>query len=149
MLIAKKRGNNALAFVRDESNCIWYSIVLQNTLTKEITMYIAEDIGNEFYHKFNIDIDVEDGEYYTLLFENPNKLNFYTPANAPKDIDYIEFLVNEDQLIMNGKYYLVFSGGEKSLDNIKFLHSDMFRMGEYTRKTTQYQKEQQYIQYNK
>ena len=121
--------------------------MLQNTLTKEIVTYISEDIGNEFYHKFKIDINVEDGEYYVLLFENPNKLNFYAPANAPKDIDYIQFIANEDQVIMNGKYYLVF-GVEKQLEEVKFLCTDILRMGEYKRKTTQYQKEQQYVQYN-
>lgn len=148
MIIAKNKGYNHLAFVRNDSNTVWYSVMLQNTLTKDITTYIAEDIGNEFYHKFYIDIQLEDGEYYVVLFENPNKLNFYAPANAPKEIDYIQFIANDDNVIMNGKYYLVF-GVDKQLEEVKFVSSEMLRMGSYQRKTTQYQKEQQYIQYNK
>lgn len=148
MIILQRRGYSTITFHRNGSNTKWYSVMLQNTLTKEITTYISEDIGNEMFLRFRININIDDGEYYVIVFENPQKLNFYAPANAPKEIDYIQFLANDDQVIMNGKYYLVF-GVDKTLEEVKFKCSELLRMGEYKRNNTQYQKESQYIQYNK
>lgn len=149
MIIIENSGLNTITFHKEfkpsQKN---YSILLQNTLTKEITTYNCEDMGNDFYFKFQADIKVEKGEYYVLLFENPDKLNFYSEANNPKDIDFIKFIVDDDNLIMSGKFFLVFGTNEQLGEEIKYVKSDLLRMGKYERNNTQYQKEQQYVQYN-
>lgn len=149
MIIVEKKGYNIITFHKDfkseEKN---YSILLQNTLTKEITTYNCEDIGNDFYLKFRVDIQVEKGEYYVLLFENPDKLNFYSDANNPKEIDYIRFIADDDKLIMSGKFYLVFGNANNENGEVKYIKSDLMRVGKYERNNPQYQKEQKYVQYN-
>lgn len=150
MIIVKEKGMNTLAFQRNGEYITGnYSIMVQNTVTKEITTYTATDNGNPFYYKFDIDIQLEVGEYYVILFQNPDKLRFYAPANAPKDIDYVRFLVNDGDLVMNGKFYLVLgTPDEPKEEEITYLKTELMRVGDYKRPTTQYQKEQQYIQYN-
>lgn len=150
MIIVKENGKNTLAFQRDgEYTTGNYSIMVQNTVTKEITTYTATDKGNPFYYKFDIDIQLEVGEYYVILFQNPDKLRFYAPANAPKDIDYVRFLVSDGDLVMNGKFYLVLgTPDEPKEEEITYLKTELMRVGDYKKPTTQYQKEQQYIQYN-
>lgn len=149
MVILKEKGFKKISIIKDgfDYEYKWYSIMLQNTVTKEITTYNVEDKGNEFYFKFNVDINLENGEYYMLLFENPSQLPFYADTNAPKDIDYIRYLVNDNQTIMSGEFYLVFSTSDK-LGEINFIKSEMLRVGEYKSKSTAYNKEQKYVQYN-
>lgn len=149
MVILKEKGFKKISIIKDgfDYEYKWYSIMLQNTVTKEITTYNVEDKGNEFYFKFNVDINLENGEYYMLLFENPSQLPFYADTNAPKDIDYIRYLVNDNQTIMSGDFYLVFSTSDK-LGEINFIKSEMLRIGEYKSKSTAYNKEQKYYQYN-
>lgn len=149
MIIVEKKGYNIITFLKDfKPTTQNYSILLQNTLTKEITTYHCTDIGNDFYFRFRVDIQVDKGEYYVLLFENPDKLNFYAPANEPKEIDYIRFIADDDKLLMSGKFYLVFASSEQMGKEVKYLKSDLMRLGKYDRSTTQYQKEQKYVQYN-
>lgn len=149
MIIVEKKGYNIITFHKEYKPTTQnYSILLQNTLTKEITTYHCTDIGNDFYFKFRVDVQVDKGEYYVLLFENPDSLNFYSPANEPKEIDYIRFLADDDKLIMSGKFYLVFGTSEQLGGEIKYLKSDLLRMGKYERSNPQYQKEQKYVQYN-
>ena len=149
MVILKEKGFKKISIIKDgfDYEYKWYSIMLQNTVTKEITTYNVEDKGNEFYFKFNVDINLGNGEYYMLLFENPSQLPFYADTNAPKDIDYIRYLVNDNQTIMSGDFYLVFSTSDK-LGEINFIKSEMLRIGEYKSKSTAYNKEQKYVQYN-
>ena len=149
MVILKEKGFKKISIIKDgfDYEYKWYSIMLQNTVTKEITTYNVEDKGNKFYFKFNVDINLENGEYYMLLFENPSQLPFYADTNAPKDIDYIRYLVNDNQTIMSGEFYLVFSTSDK-LGEINFIKSEMLRVGEYKSKSTAYNKEQKYVQYN-
>lgn len=148
MVIVKENGRNEICLIKDgyTYDSQWYSLMVQNTLTKDITTYNVKNVGNEFYFKFNIDFDLENGEYYMVLFENPDKLPFYADANAPKDIDYVRYLVNNNQSIMSGEYFLVFGTGEKR--GITFIKSELLRIGEYKSNKTSYQKEQKYVQYN-
>ena len=149
MIILKNKGYNHINLQREVFDfCSHYTLLLQNTLTKEITSFKVDDIGNKMYHRFYLDIDLEDGEYYVLLFENPNKIDFYAEANAPKNTDYISFLAADDGLITNGEYFLVFGTEEEEDKELKYIKSEIMRIGEYKRKNTQYSKEQQYVQYN-
>lgn len=150
MIIVKYKGYNFINLQRENNTySSHYTILLQNTMTKEITSYKADDTGNSMYHRFYIDLDLEDGEYYVLLFENPNRLDFYAEANSPKNTDYISYLASDDELIMNGEYFLVFGSEEEDKPELKYIKSDLLRIGVYERKNTQYQREKQYIQYNR
>lgn len=149
MIIVEKKGYNIITFHKEfKPKTQNYTILLQNTLTKDITSYHSTDIGNDFYLKFRVDIQLDKGEYYVLLFENPDKVNFYSEANNPKEVDYIRFIADDDKLIMSGKFYLVFGGAESEGNEVKYIKSDLMRIGKYERNNPQYQKEQKYVQYN-
>jgi hypothetical protein len=52
-----------------------YTLILQNTVSKDITLYNLEDFSTGVYHKFEIELQGEkDGEYEYILFKNEEKL---------------------------------------------------------------------------
>ena len=147
MLEVKKKGNTELVFMRNNHPDYigGYSLIMQNTVTKSVKIYNVDDIGNTLYIKFNVDIDLEDGEYIVLLFENPSFVPFYANTNDIKDITYIKYVVNDTQLLTSGIFTLVYGMGEQ---RITWISSDLLKMGEYKNTNKQYGKQQGYIQYN-
>ena len=170
MLIIKENGLNTLTFTR---NTVYggnknYSILVQNTVTKDIYVMNVTDVGNALYTKFEIDVKLPAGEYYTLLFENPEHLPFKGETNNPNDIvtiqyltakgkklnikgktlvqEYIKYVTNGNDIIMYGDFYIVFDNEQYKID---FVSSDLLRVGEYKSPQQQYRKEQGYITYNK
>ena len=85
-----------------------YSIILQNTLTKKYVIFEqCENLSPEssLYLEFNINLNgFNDGEYEMLVFENNDRLEFISSANAPKKIEskFIRFLVKDGAFIKNG-----------------------------------------------
>ena len=143
-----------LKLVKNSFNSVEnYSIILQNTLTKKYKIFEqCENISPEssLYLGFNINIEgFEDGEYELIVFENPDRLEFISSANAPKKIEtsFIRFLVKDGEFIKNGDYFLVVS--EKQENTLQYISTEMMRIGDYKTNTTQYNKQQQYITYGK
>ena len=141
-------------FVRNSFNFVEnYSIILQNTLTKKYKIFEqCENISLEssLYLEFVLNLEgFENGEYELIVFENNDRLEFISSANAPKKIEtsFIRFLVKDGSFIKNGDYFLVVS--ENQENTLQYIATEMMRIGNLKTNTTQYNKQQQYITYGK
>lgn len=130
-----------------------YSIIVQNTLTKKYKIFEqCENISLEssLYLEFVLNLDgFENGEYELIVFENNDRLEFISSANAPKKIEtsFIRFLVKDGSFIKNGEYFLVVS--ENQENTLQYIATEMMRIGDYKTNIKQYNKQQQYITYGK
>lgn len=130
-----------------------YAIIIQNTLTKKYKIFEqCDNISPEssLYLEFILNLDgFDDGEYELIVFENNDKLEFISSANAPKKIEtsFIRFLVKDGEFIKNGDYFLVVS--ENQENTLQYISTEMMRIGDFKTNTTQYNKQQQYITYGK
>lgn len=130
-----------------------YAIVIQNTLTKKYKIFEqCENISPEssLYLEFVLNLEVfDEGEYELIVFENNDRLEFISSANAPKKIEtsFIRFLVKDGEFIKNGDFFLVVS--ENKENTLQYIATEMMSIGDYKTNTTQYNKNQQYITYGK
>lgn len=152
--IKESLDNVKIKLVKNNFNFVEnYSIILQNTLTKKYVIFEqCENLSPEssLYLEFNIDFkDFEIGEYEMLVFENNDKLEFISSANAPKKIEtnFIRFLVKDGEFIKNGDYFLVIA--ENKENTLQYIATEMLKIGDYKTNTKQYNKQQQYITYGK
>lgn len=155
MVIVKDNLDNvSVKLVKNKFNFVGnYSILIQNTLTKKFKIFEqCENLSPEssLYLEFNINLEgFNIGEYELIVFENPDRLEFISNANAPKKIEtsFIRFLVKDGAFIKNGEFFLVIS--ENQENTIKYIASEMMKFGDYKTNTKQYNKQQQYITYGK
>ena len=152
--INKSSDKVSIKLVRNSFNFVEnYSIILQNTLTKKYKIFEqCENISPEssLYLEFVLNLEgFEEGEYELIVFENNDRLEFISSANAPKKIEvsFIRFLVKDGAFIKNGDYFLVVS--ENQENTLQYIATEMMRIGDYKTNTTQYNKQQQYITYGK
>ena len=130
-----------------------YSILIQNTLTKKYKIFEkCENISPEssLYLEFVLNLEgFCEGEYELIVFENNDKLEFISSANAPKKIEtsFIRFLVKDGEFIKNGDYFLVIS--ENQENTLQYIATEMMRLGDYKTNIKQYNKQQQYLTYEK
>lgn len=150
MIIVKdKTQESTITFVSPMSLKLdKYTVLLQNTTTKEVMTFDVLDEGNGIYMKFKIDLSpLNDGEYVAMVFENSNWTPFEIYANDLKESnrEVIYYLSDGTTLLKEGDFFLVTSQREY----ITPLKTDVLRIGEYKRNTTTYRNEQTFIQYNK
>lgn len=148
MIILKDNSiETTISMVRNTTTyCRQFSLVMQNTITKEIAIFTTEDIGNDLYMKFNLNLsNLENGEYYVLIFENENSIPFYTSTNNPTEVTYFKYVANEDNVIMNGDFYIVMKA--ETEQKITYIQTELMRIGEYRNPSTRYNKEQTYKTY--
>lgn len=143
-----------LKLVKNSFNSVEnYSIIIQNTLTKKYKIFEkCENISPEssLYLEFVLNLEgFEDGEYELIVFENNDRLEFISSANAPKKIEtsFVRFLIKDGSFIKNGDYFLVV--GENKENTLQYIATKMMVIGDYKTNTTQYNKQQQYITYGK
>ena len=143
-----------IKLVRNSFNFVEnYSIIVQNTLTKKYKIFEkCENISLEssLYLEFVLNLEgFEEGEYELIVFENNDRLEFISSANAPKKIEtsFVRFLIKDGAFIKNGDYFLVVS--ENQENTLQYIATEMMRIGDYKTNTTQYNKQQQYITYGK
>lgn len=152
MILIKEKGNSDITIQKPyEFSSSLFSILLQNTVTKEVYQFNVEDknVDNKLFFNFSIDTsDLIDGEYYLLLLSNPYSIDIEVKVN---DIDDIEenkkkvfLFVNKGETIING----VLNIGNEQYDRIFKITIEMLRVGTYENPSTQYNNEQKYITYN-
>lgn len=125
-----------------------YTILLQNTLTKEVTTTNVTDNGDAIYIKFSMDLsEYADGEYLAMIFENTDGMPFEIYANDLDSINrnVIYYLSDGSTLLTEDSFFLV----NEQREYVRPLKTDILRIGDYKRNTTTYRNEQTYIQYNK
>ena len=112
----------------------------------------CENIACEssIYLEFVLNLDgFCEGEYELIVFENNDRLEFISSANAPKKIEtsFIRFLVKDGAFIKNGDYFLVVS--ENQENTLQYIATEMMRIGNFKTNNKQYNKQQKYITYGK
>lgn len=152
--INKSSDKVSIKLVKNSFNLVEnYSIIIQNTLTKKFKILEkCENISPEssLYLEFVLNLEgFENGEYELIVFENNDRLEFISSANAPKKIEtsFVRFLIKDGEFIKNGDYFLVVS--ENQENTLQYIATEMMRIGDYKTNTTQYNKQQQYITYGK
>ena len=152
--INKSSDKVKLKLVKNSFNSVEnYAMIVQNTLTKKYVIFEqCENIACEssIYLEFELNLEgFEEGEYEILIFENNDRLEFISSSNAPKKIEtsFVRFLVKDGEFIKNGDFFLVIS--ENQENTLQYISTEMLRIGDYKTNTTQYNKQQTYIQYGK
>lgn len=127
-----------------------YSLILQNTTTKEVYTFDLENqnYAENIYYKFDITLsdDMPDGEYQYILFSNPNKLEVIVDVNNPMQselygnpvimVTYNNTLTNGTQILVAGK-------------PIPILGTGLIRIGDYENNNYQYDKPNTYVSYER
>lgn len=179
MILVKNKGKTATITVQKpfDFNAEHYTILLQNTVTKEINQYTTEDLFyNKLYWSFQISTeDLINGEYYVLLLSNPLQLHLelsYNNINNIKEDERVKsILKNQDNIITNDMFILVnetedcptmlflmnegaiITNGDILIANtensyIKVLTKELLKFGDYCNPKQQYNNEQKYLTYN-
>lgn len=127
-----------------------YSILMQNTITKEVYVYNLENqnYAENIYYKFDITLsdDMPDGEYQYILFSNPNKLEVIVDVNNPMQSELYGnpvILVTYNNTLTNGTQILV--AGKP----IPILGTGLIRIGDYENNKYQYDKSNTYVSYER
>lgn len=127
-----------------------YSILMQNTITKEVYVYNLENqnYAENIYYKFDITLsdDMPDGEYQYILFSNPNKLEVIVDVNNPFRSELYGnpvILVTYNNTLTNGTQILV--AGKP----IPILGTGLIRIGDYENNKYQYDKSNTYVSYER
>ena len=152
--IKDKFKENTINLVKDSNNYSGnYSIIFQNTLTKNIQIYLQlEDTGNKMFYTFeNIGFNsMDDGEYYLVLIENPNQLRLIIDRFQPNKIktaeeEYIYLTLNGDY-ITNASFFIVNGMVENEITPVC---SELLCVGEYEKNKTSYKANKQYLTYDR
>ena len=152
--IKDKFKENTINLVKDSNNYSGnYSIIFQNTLTKNIEIYLElEDTGNKMFYTFeNIGFNsMDDGEYYLVLIENPDKLELIIDRFQPNKIktaeeEYLYITLNGDY-ITNASFFIVNGLVE---NQITPMCSELLCVGEYEKNKTSYKANKQYLTYDR
>ena len=116
IIINQSSDKVKVKLVRNSFNFVEnYSIILQNTLTKKYKIFEqCENIACEssIYLEFVLNLEgFCEGEYELIVFENNDRLEFISSANAPKKIEtsFIRFLIKDGAFIKNADYFIVVS----------------------------------------
>lgn len=154
----------------------YYTILLQNTVTKEIYQYTVKPkkSTNKLFYTFEIDIqNLVVGEYYVLIISNPLELVLeveYNNVNAIEEDNRVkEILKNNKDILTNDKFILcnevgktmvflmnkgaIITNGDVLIGNtqntyIKVITKDLLKFGEYKQENKQYNKQTKFITYN-
>jgi hypothetical protein len=125
-----------------------YSLVLQHTVTKQIYIYNLnnQNYSENIYYKFDItlDDDTPDGEYQYVLFYNPNKWEIVIDPNNIYQDQYNSYvLVTYDNILTTNTKILI--AGKP----IPILSTGLIRVGDYENQRYQYDRQNQYISYER
>lgn len=151
--IKDKVAENTINLVKDSNNYSGnYSILFQNTLTKNIEIYLElENTGNKMFYTFeNIGFNsMDDGEYYLVLIENPDKLRLiidrFQPNKIKTEEEYIYLTLNGDY-ITNASFFIVNGMAENQITPVC---SELLCVGEYEKNKTSYKTTKQYLTYDR
>lgn len=129
-----------------------YTLILQNSVTKEIFSYNLEDnTPDSIYYEFNIELqDMIDGEYEYLLIENPARLPISSNYNNVFDTEMEDpvIIVNLDgKPLTAGAEILISDRGE--VRRIDVLTFGLMRIGDYKSSKVTYNKQNKYVTYER
>lgn len=129
-----------------------YTLILQNSVTKEIFSYnLVDNTPDSIYYEFNIELqDMIDGEYEYLLVENPARLLISSNYNNVFDSEMEDpvIIVNLDgKPLTAGAEILISDRGE--VRRIDVLTFGLMRIGDYKSSKVTYNKQNKYVTYER
>lgn len=179
MIFIKDKNKNNVIQIQKPFNIEseYYTILMQNTVTKEIYQFTVKDNTrwNKMYYTFEINpISLTDGEYYVLLLANPMELIInveYNNINNIKEDERIkEILKNNNNILTNDMFILIneenpttliflmnkgaiITNGDIYIANsqhngIKIITKELMKVGTYEKPSTQYNNQTKYKTYN-
>lgn len=149
IVVTDKQNTTTIAFITPMQYKIdKYTVLLQNTVTKEVNTIDVIDNGGGIYIKFDVNLSkFDDGEYTIMVFENTDRKPFEVYSNDLEQTyrNVVYYLSINNTLLTENDFFVV----EEHRKQITPLKTDLLRIGDYKRNTTTYKSEQTYIQYKK
>lgn len=129
-----------------------YTIILQNSVTKEIFSYNLDDsTPNSIYYEFEIELqDMNDGEYEYLLIENPDKLKVISDFNNAFKSEIGDPVVLVDLssgTLTVGAQIMIAEMGQTFPINV--LAFGLMRIGDYKSSKVTYNQQNKYVTYER
>lgn len=125
-----------------------FTLLLQNTVTKEITIYNVTDFSENLYFHFEIDnLNLINGEYYLLLISNENHLPLEVITNDINSakLESVYLLLCKDMLIINKDVQVITT--LKNAD-VTVVTRELCKVGDYNTTKTEYNNKKTFITYN-
>lgn len=129
-----------------------YTLILQNSVTKEIFSYNLEDnTPDSIYYEFSVELqDMIDGEYEYLLIENPDKLKVVSNFNNVFESELADPVIMVDlscgTLTAGAKIMITEMGETHPLNVLTF---GLMRIGDYKSSKVTYNKQNKYVTYER
>lgn len=129
-----------------------YTLILQNSVTKEIFSYnLVDNTPDSIYYEFNIELqDMIDGEYEYLLIENPDKLKVVSNFNNVFESELADPVIMVDlsfgTLTAGAKIMITEMGETHPLNVLTF---GLMRIGDYKSSKVTYNKQNKYVTYER
>lgn len=129
-----------------------YTLILQNSVTKEIFSYnLVDNTPDSIYYEFNIELqDMIDGEYEYLLIENPDKLKVVSNFNNVFESELADPVIMVDlscgTLTAGAKIVITEMGETHPLNVLTF---GLMRIGDYKSSKVTYNKQNKYVTYER
>ena len=125
-----------------------YTLLLQNTVTKDINIYNVTDESENLYFHFKIDnLNLINGEYYLLLISNENHLPLEVITNDINSakLESVYLLLCKDKLIINKDIQII-----TTLKNaaVEIVTKELCKVGDYTTIKKEYNNKKSFITYN-
>lgn len=128
------------------------TIILQNTVTKEIYSYnLTDNTPNSIYYEFEIELgNMNDGEYEYILIENPNRLkvvsNFNNVFKSELADPFILVDLSGGSLTTGAKIMISEMGETYPIDVLSY---GLLRIGDYKTPKTEYNNTSHYTYYER
>lgn len=126
-----------------------FSLLFQNTTTKEINIYdVTDDSENLYFHFEMDDFNLMDGEYYLLVLANNNHTPIEVLSNNINNYVYqpsVTYLILcGDSLIINKDVQIVTT----SDNDVTVITRELCKVGDYNTTKTEYNNKKSFITYN-
>lgn len=152
ILIENKKGINVILIQKpsnvESSN---FTILLQNTITKDIYQYYVKNLSSIFsiYYQFEVEFEnLIDGEYKLILINNPNHINIEVVENTlnikETEVGTVYFICNKNDYLTNGELYITLTKN----NDVEIITKELVKIGDYVNPNTQYNKDTKFITYN-
>lgn len=125
-----------------------FTLLFQNTTTKEITIYNVSDSSENLYFHFEVDnFNLINGEYYLLVLLNNNHAPIEVLTNDINSVkqESVYLLLCKDNLIVNKDIQIITTKYNK---DVEVVTRELCKVGDYTTPKMEYNNKKSYITYN-
>lgn len=125
-----------------------YSLILQNTISREISIYNLEDNSTGVYYQFEIELkDEKDGEYEYILFQNEKELPVKIfENNAFKSEVFVPTILVTYNDTLTSNTAVMCTADASPIEVLSF---GLMTIGDYDKKNLTYNKKSNYTVYER